>query len=381
MLLAVRFVDESTGFLAPASVEDFRSDLAIGYGLASAMFVAYGVGGVVGNLAVAATDGRSRKPVTVGGGAVLATGLLVIAMARDGVTMLLGTGLVATGSTGLVHGGEIAIAHALAQRGSQRPLETVLARGNLGAVAGDVLTPALLAVLRAAGVDWRPVFLGAAALVVAYTALVAAMRFPEPVPAPDRGVVTPLHRQRLVWVLAVAAFAAMPLDEPYLATVLAFAQSTIGWSSAQAAALAVAFVAGGILAFTVLPAVIGRTPLRRLLALAGIGMAALMAAAAAGPGWSLIPIGLCHSAILNALWLGEQAVVLRANPGREGRTKLVVDAIEGSSFVLIVAIGALADRAGLRAAMWAFAMLPLVLVAVAAAVGDPDRGAPIAPGG
>jgi predicted MFS family arabinose efflux permease len=114
VLLVVRFVDESTGFLAPASVEDFRDDLGIGYATAAALFVSYGIGGVVGNLAVAATDGRSRKPVTVGGAAVLAAALIVLAGSTSGWMMLAGTGLIAVGSTGLVHGGEIAITNALA---------------------------------------------------------------------------------------------------------------------------------------------------------------------------------------------------------------------------------------------------------------------------
>ena len=57
------------GTWTETSVEDFRADLGVGYTTAAAMFVSYGVGGVVGNLVVAAGDGRSRKPVTVGGAA------------------------------------------------------------------------------------------------------------------------------------------------------------------------------------------------------------------------------------------------------------------------------------------------------------------------
>jgi MFS family permease len=366
VLLAVRFVDESTGFLAPASVEDFRADLGIGYGTAAAMFVSYGVGGVVGNIAVAATDGRSRKPVTVGGAATLALALLVLAGAPNGWVMLLGTGLLAVGSTGVVHGGEIAVANALADVGAGGDLERVLARGNLGAVAGDIAGPAALAALRAAGVDWRPVFVGAALLAAGYALLLAALEFPAAVSDPADRDVVPVRRQRLVWILALAAFVAMPLDEAYLATVLAFTETTVGWTDAQAAALGIAFVAGGVLAFTVLPGVVGRLPLERLFTASGVLLAAVMALAAGAPGWVLVPAGIAHSTVLNALWLGEQAVVLRANPGREGRTKLIVELLEGSSLLLVVMIGVLADRQGLRAAMWAFAALPLLLIVAAA---------------
>jgi MFS family permease len=370
VLLLVRFVDESTGFLAPASVEDFRADLGINYATAAAMFVTYGVGGVVGNLAVAATDGRSRKPVTVGGAVVLAAALALISGAAEGWMMLLGTGLLAVGSTGLVHGGEIAITNALAAAGAGDQLERVLARGNLGAVAGDIAAPVALVGLRAAGVGWRPVFLGAAALVFVYVLVLARLQFPDAVNGSDGSdeAAIPVRRQRLVWLLAASAFVTMPLDESYLATVLAYAEASVGWSSAQAAALAVAFVIGGVFAFTALPGLIGRTPLPLLLSICGVGLATLMAVAAGGPGWTLIPVGVGHSILLNSLWLGEQALVLRANPGREGRTKLIVELLEGSSLVLVVTFGVVADRAGLGAAMWAFAALPLLLVAVGAAM-------------
>ena len=202
MLLLVRFVDESTGFLAPASVEDFRADLDIGYATAAAMFVTYGVGGVVGNLVVAATDGRSRKGVTVGGALTTAASLLIIGAATGGWMMLLGTGVIAVGSTMLVHGGEIAITNALAAEGLDHELERVLARGNLFAVVGDMAAPLALAALRAAGVDWRWVFAGAAAMVLVYAAVLAGETFPAAVDAAaveaGGGTPLPVRRQRLV---------------------------------------------------------------------------------------------------------------------------------------------------------------------------------------
>lgn len=370
MLLLVRFLDESTGFLAPASVEDFRDDLGIGYGTAAAMFATYGLGGVLGNLVVAATDGRSRKPVTVGGALVTALALALIGVSTEGWMLLAGTGLIAVGSTGLVHGGEIALTNLLAADGRDDQLERVLARGNLGGVVGDLVAPLALAGLRLAGLDWRWVFAGAAVGVVGYAIALAPVRFPEPVKAPGgpgRSVV-PVRRQRLVWLLGLGAFAAMPLDEAYLATVLAYAEAVVGWSGAGAAALGAAFVAGGVLAFTTLPPLVGRTPLHRVMTVTGIGLSAVMFAAAVGPGWLLVPIGVVHSVLLNVLWLGEQAVVLRANPGREGRTKLIVEVLEGSSLLVVYAIGVLADRAGLRAAMVAFAAVPLLLPVVATQV-------------
>jgi hypothetical protein len=56
---------------------------------------------------------------------------------------------------------------------------------------------------------------------------------------------------------------------------------------------------------------------------------------------------------------------MRANPGREGATKVIVEILETASFAIVLAIGVIADRAGLRWAMAAFSVVPLLLVPVA----------------
>jgi MFS family permease len=368
-LLIVRLVDETTGFLAPASVEQFRSDLGIGYGIAAAMFVAYGCGGLFGVLAVARTDGKSRKTVTWSGAMVLAASLAIIGAAQSAPWLLVGAFLDATGATMLVHGGEIAIANALAAAGLGHQLEHTLARSNVLAVAGDAVGPLVVAATRVAGLGWRPLFFGVAALVGLYGVVISRLTFPEPVVAAAEvgEQLVPVHRQATVWLIALAAAATMPLDEAYLATVLAFAEVEEGFSSSGAALLGATFVAGGLVSLTGLTDVIARTPMATLLTVAAFGMSAVMAVAAVGPGWVLVPVGLVHSGLLMATWLALQTTVMRANPGREGATKVIVEVLETASFAIVLAIGVLADRAGLRWAMAAFAVVPLLLLPVARA--------------
>ena len=367
-LLIVRLVDETTGFLAPASVEQFRADLGIGYGIAGAMFVAYGFGGLFGVMAVARTDGKSRKTVTWTGAMVLAVSLAVIGAAQSTPWLLAGAFLDATGATMLVHGGEISIANALAAAGLGHQLERVIARSNVYAVAGDAVGPLIVAATRAAGLGWRPLFLAVAALVAVYGVVLSRLTFPEPVAATaEVGELVPVHRQATVWLIALAAAATMPLDEAYLATVLAFAEVFQGFSSSGAALLGATFVAGGLVSLTALPNVIARTPMATLLTVSAFGLSAVMLVAAVGPGWVLVPVGLVHSGLLMATWLALQTTVLRANPGREGATKVIVEVLETASFGIVLAIGVLADRAGLRWAMVAFAAVPLLLLPVATA--------------
>ena len=368
-MLIVRLVDETTGFLAPSSVEQFRSDLGIGYGIAGAMFVAYGCGGLFGVLAVARSDGKSRKTVTWTGAMVLAGSLAIVGAAQSAPWLLVGAFLDATGATMLVHGGEISIANALAAAGAGHQLERVLARSNVFAVIGDATGPLIVAATRAAGVGWRPLFFAVAILVALYGIVLSRLTFPEPVVAvAENGErLVPIHRQGAVWLVALAAAATMPLDEAYLATVLAFAEVRQGFSSSGAALLGATFVAGGLVSLTALTGVIARTSMATLLTVSALGLSAVMAVAALGPGWVLVPVGLVHSGLLMATWLALQTTVLRANPGREGATKVIVEVLETASFGVVVAIGVLADRAGLRWAMAAFAVLPLLLVPVATA--------------
>jgi MFS family permease len=365
-LLIVRLVDETTGFLAPASVERFRTDLGIGYGIAAAMFVAYGLGGLFGVVAVARSDGKSRKNVTWSGAMVLAASLAIIGAAQSAPWLLVGAFLDATGATMLVHGGEIAIANALTAAGLGHQLERTLARSNVLAVAGDAIGPLVVAATRAAGLGWRPLFFGVAALVALYGVVISRLTFPEPVTQTgDSGDIVPIHRQATVWLVALAAAATMPLDEAYLATVLAFAEVREGFSSTGAALLGATFVAGGLVSLTGLADVIAKTSMSTLLTVSAFGLSAVMVVATVGPGWVLVPVGLVHSGLLMATWLALQTTVMRANPGREGATKVIVEILETASFAIVLAIGVIADRAGLRWAMAAFSVVPLLLVPVA----------------
>jgi MFS family permease len=368
-LVAVRLVDESVWFLAPANVERFRLDLGTGYGIAGAMLAVAMVTSLLANVVVAATDGRSRKPVTVAGTFIVAAGLAVQAGANGPALLLVGGGLLGVGATWMVHGAEIALVNAAAAGQAATSLPRLLARVNLLGTVGDFAGPVLVAASRAVEVSWRVLFAAVALAVAGYGALLAATRFPTPShPSVPSAGDAPVSRQAAVWLLGLAAMVMLPLDESYLSTVLGFAERDRAAGPTAAALLAVAFVAGGLLSDTVFVACVERSSTPRLLAAAGVGASVLMVAAAAVPGWVLVPIGVAHSALLGAAWLSVSSTTLLVNPGREGRTRLVVEAMESCSVALLVPLGVMADRAGLGAAMVAYAALPLGLVAVGVAL-------------
>ena len=369
-LLIVRLVDETTGFLAPASVERFRTDLGIGYGIAAAMFVAYGSVACSGWWPSPGPTARAARPSPGRARWCSPARSPIIGAAQSAPWLLVGAFLDATGATMLVHGGEIAIANALAAAGLGHQLERVMARSNVFAVAGDAVGPLVVAATRAAGLGWRPLFFAVA------VARRAVRRRAQPVDVPRAGrgrrrtsesSSRSTVRRRSGWS-RLAAAATMPLDEAYLATVLAFAEVREGFSSSGAALLGATFVAGGLVSLTALPGVIARTSMATLLTVSALGLSAVMVVAAVGPGWVLVPVGLVHSGLLMATWLALQTTVLRANPGREGATKVIVEVLETASFA-IVRGDRRARRSGrVCAGRWPRSRcVPLLLVPVATA--------------
>nr|MBA3287671.1 hypothetical protein [Acidimicrobiia bacterium] len=265
-----------------------------------------------------------------------------------------------------VHGGEIALANAVTAGDQPASLPRVLARVNLFGGVGDLTGPILIAAGRATGLSWRVLFVVAAVAVATYAVVLARTTFPPPVTErPDEDAEVPITRQARVWLLGLAALALMPLDESYLAIVLAHAERERGFSSAGAALLAIAFVAGSIAANTVLVPWVERSGAARVLGVSGASISALMLLTAVAPGWALIPIGLAFSGLIGMTWLAVTATALVANPGREGRTKLVVELMEFASLGVVLLLGIVADRAGLSTALLAYAVVPLGLVVAA----------------
>ena len=171
-----------------------------------------------------------------------------------------------------------------------------------------------------------------------------------------------------MWLLGLAAMVLIPMDESYLSTVLGFAERERGFNPTVAALVGIAFVVGGLLSDTVLVGWVTRSSAPRLLIVTGAGASLVMLLAALAPGWVLVPAGIAHSALLGAAWLSVSTATLLVNPGREGRTRLVVEAMEFCSLAVFVPLGVVADRAGVGPAMVGYAAVPLGLAAVGVAL-------------
>src|SRR4051812_9001867 len=346
-LLVVRALDEFTSFLGPGHLEQFHHELRASYGALGVMLAMPYVGSLLGNLFVARSDGTSRKSLAVGGAAALSLSMFANAAANGVIALCVAAFGLGVASTCLVEGGEMALANA-----TDGPLERTLARINLFGTFGDIGGPLLIAATRYCGIDWRWLFAAAGVVVGAYALTIAFQRFPTAPPrttdADDPAMSIPILRHRAVWWIGAAAFLASPLDEAFLATVLAFAQEQRGVSGTAAMLLGAGFVAGGLVAFTVLVRHIEARDVPAILTICALSMAASSVAIVVVPAAAIVLVGLVHSAALNAQWLSLQAASLRVAPGREGRASALIDVIEISSAGVPIAFGLVADRYGLR---------------------------------
>jgi hypothetical protein len=108
----------------------------------------------------------------------------------------------------------------------------------------------------------------------------------------------------------------------------------------------------------------------RLLVGAALAMAGGAATIALVPVLAVVAVAaLIASVGLNLAWLATQHRALTLRPGQVGTTTAVLGMIESTGMWLPIAIGAVADRAGLSSAVGCFAVLGLLMLAVAVWLG------------
>ena len=364
-LLLVRLADESAAFLPFGALESFRSDLGLSYAQAGTVLAAIAPGALVGGVFTAAADRFSRRVIAAGGAVGLATSLAMFAVGRSFAMLALASFLMGMASTAMVDGAEVALVDLAGD-----DLRRYLARSNLLATVGGVLGPALIAAVAVAGLSWRVAF-GAGALAMGlYAVALALTPLPPPARAGDGGQegrtgLGAVLRDPAVWTIGLISLLMAPFDEPLVGFTIALLEQDRGASAAAAAVVAFIAVAGGVLSFTVLARRLEGVSDRRLLLGSVTAMAAGAVTIAIVPVLAVVAMaGLVTAVGLNLAWLAVQHRSLTVRPGQVGTTKAVVGTIESAGFAVPVAIGALADRAGLTVAVGSYALFGAVMVAL-----------------
>ena len=304
----------------------------------------------------------------------MATALLAAAAAPSYPVLLAALALYGPGSglgTGLA---ESALAAADPAR-----REAALARWNLAGTIGDLLAPAALAAAVALGLGWRGALAAVAALTVLHA--IALARTPQPAAGagPDEeevpGAGTALGAAiraavgapaLLGWTVATALCSF--LDEVLVSFGALWLDAQLGASPAERAAVFVAWEVGAIAGSVALERLVHRAAPRTLLLGAGLGSLASYVAWLAAPGWQASAAAAAVSGLFTAAHYPLlKARAFAALPGRPELVQAVGSAVGALDLAIPVAVGLVADRAGLLAAMALLAAQPVGVVVAALA--------------
>ncbi|MGH9264199.1 MAG: MFS transporter [Acidimicrobiales bacterium] len=373
-VLLLRLADEAAVFPMFGTLESFRADLGLTYTQAGTVLAAIGPGAVVGGVFAAAADRCSRRVISAGGAVAFAVSLAVFAAGGSFAVLAAASFLMGMASTAMVDAGEVALVDMAGD-----DLRRYLARANLLATVGGLLGPALVAAVAVAGLSWRVTFAAAAVLMGLYALLLAAAPLPPPVRNGDgedegRPGLGAVVRDPAVWVLGLVGLLMVPFDEPLVGFTIALLEEERGASAGAATVIAFVGVAGGLLAFTVLARRLEAVADHRLLLWSATAMAGAALAIAVVPVLAVVALaGLVAGVGLSLAWLAVQHRILTVRPGQVGTTKAVLTAMESVGMWMPVAIGAIADQAGLTVAVGSYGVLGGAIVLLAAWSGRRDR--------
>jgi predicted MFS family arabinose efflux permease len=367
-VLLVRLLDETAAFLPAGTLEAFRADLGLTYTQAGTVLAAVAPGALLGGVCAAAADRRSRRVIAAGGAFAFAAALAAFALGGSLPVLVVAAFVMGVASTAMVEAAEVALVEMAGD-----DLRRYLARSNLLGTIGDLAGPALIGAVALAGFSWRAVFALGAVLLAAYGALLAAAPLRPPgggadgaEPPSTVGTVLAVVRDPAVWVLGLVLALMLPFDEPLFGFMIALLEQERGASASVAMLVALVGVCGGLLSYTVLARRFEGVDDRRLLVGSVLAMGAAAVVIAVVPVLAVAALGAFVASVgLSLAWLAVQHRTLTLRPGQVGTTNAVVGTIESAGFWIPVAIGALADRAGLVAAVAAFGLLGLVLAALA----------------
>ncbi len=313
------------------------------------------------------SDVWDRRRLVLAGQATLAVSLLFVAWTKSAWGFSIGLAFAGAGS-----GVGCGAAQALLVTARPSDLDRTMVRWTLFASVGDVLAPVVTAAAIALGFSYRGAMLIVSAVVMVQCVALARVHQGQAPPAdsepaePLRAALSRAVRNPMLWAWLVAAAMCTLLDELVVALAALRMQREQGVGDALAAIAAMTFSAGAVLGSVLADKTVTRFGWRTVLVASAI--LCLMALGAFLESHALLSAGIAlfivgvTCAPHHALAQGQAYAAMPRNPG-------TVQAI-GQLFVVVdvlapLALGIIADRFGLRAAMACLALQPIVIVGLA----------------
>jgi FSR family fosmidomycin resistance protein-like MFS transporter len=362
LLLAIEALDEAVFGVREAAWPLVSHDLGLTYADIGLLLAVPGVLAALIEpvLGLLADSGR-RRLLVVAGGLVFAAGLGVVALASGLGWLMAGTIVIYPAS-----GAFVALSQASLMDLDPERHEVNMARWTLAGSAGAVLGPLLLTAALTAGIGWRWVVGGLALLmlplVVGARSIPAAPAAHESFLAAARGALAALRRPEVLrWLVMLEATNLM--GDVLLGYLALYFVDVTGLSPAGAGAVVVAWTIAGLAGDALLLPVLARVSgLRYLRVTALLALAIYPVFLLAGP----VPVKVAALALIGVVHAGWYAI-----PQGRLYTELVDTsgtAVALSSLgtaagsLLPLAIGMIAERAGLQGALWIALLAPLALL-------------------
>ena len=380
-LLAIEFLDELVYGAREAAWPLIRADLGLSYAQIGLLL---GVPSVIGNLVepflAVLGDVWRRRAIVLGGGVCFGAALLLTAFSRSYAPLLLSFVLFYPAS-----GAFVSLSQATLMDLAPERREHNMARWTFAGSLGVVVGPLALGAAAALGRGWRGLFVVFGLLAVALLAVAWPMPFPNG--RPDAGSFDiksiweglrqagqTLRRGAVLRWLILLEFSDLMLDV-LLGFLALYMVDVAGATPAQAGLTVAVWTGVGLLGDLLLIPLLERVRgLRYLRASAALELI-LFPAFLLLPGFwpKLAAAGLLG--LFNSGWYAIlQAQLYSALPGRSG-TALAVKNVSGLAGGLIpLALGLIAQRFGLPAAMWLLLIGPVALL-----IGLPRATAPAQP--
>ena len=368
ILLAIEFFDEFIYGAREAAWPLIRDDLALSYAQVGLLLCAPNViGNLVEPFLAILGDVWRRRVIVLGGGVFFAAALLLTALSRSYGLLLASFILFYPASGAFVSLSQAKLMDLDPARREQN-MARWTAAGSLGVVAG----PLALGGAAALALGWRGLFVAFAGLTVVLLAL--TWRFPadtgpansqSPLPnliAGLLGALRALRRGEVLRWLVLLEFSDLMLD--VLLGYLALYMVDVGGATPAQAGMAVAVWTGvGLLGdFLLIPLLERVKGLSYLRVSVVIELILYPAFLLAPPIWAKFVL-LAVLGFFNSGWYAIlQAGLYSAMPGQSGAA-LAVKNVSGLAGGLIpLALGLIAERLGLQAAMWLLLLGPVVLL-------------------
>ena len=312
------------------------------------------------------SDMRSRRPMVLAGGLLFAASLFLTA-GSHGFWMLLASFVLFYPASGAF----VSLSQAELMDRYPGRRDKNMARWTFAGSAGAVIGPLALGAALSVGGGWRALYLATAAMSVGTLALAARFAFGRP-PLDEvrsrglivgvRSALRALKREGVLRWLVLSEFANLMLDVFFGFLALSFVE-VAKVSAAQAAFGVTLWTASEVAGDLLLIPLLDRLDGLRYLRLSAVVVGALFPCfLLAGP-FALKLVLVAMIGVARAGWYAIlQARLYESLPGQSG-VALALTNIAGLAGGLIpLALGALAQTAGLQAAMWTLLAGPLALL-------------------